>query len=80
MPIWILYIMRFSKMIQPVTKLNAEAGDANVSIPRREYCRCACHQSVCNRAVRDRQYYKNCDTFFERSRQQHRALRQFPSP
>lgn len=69
LPIWIWYIMRFSKAIQPVTKLNMEAGDANVSILAENIAGVHVIKAFATEQLEINKYYKNCDTYFERTRQ-----------
>jgi ABC-type multidrug transport system fused ATPase/permease subunit len=69
LPIWVWYIMRFSKTIQPVTKLNMEAGDANVSILAENIAGVHVIKAFATEQLEIDKYYKNCDTFFERTRQ-----------
>jgi ATP-binding cassette subfamily B protein len=69
LPIWIWYIMRFSKAIQPVTKSNMEAGDANVSILAENIAGVHVIKAFATERYEINKYNRNCDTFFERTRQ-----------
>jgi ATP-binding cassette subfamily B protein len=68
LPIWVWYIMRFSRKVQPATKEFIEAGDTNVSLLAENIAGVHVIKAFATEQLEINKYGKNCDTYFDRTR------------
>lgn len=66
LPLWIWYILRFSKKIQPVQKSVMEAGDRNVSIISENIQGVHVVKAFATESLEVKKYNTNADEFFKR--------------
>lgn len=66
LPIWVIYIMRFSKQIQPITKSTLESDDKNVSIITENIAGVHVVKAFATESAEMKKYSDNCLTFKER--------------
>lgn len=66
LPIWVYYILRFSKRVQPAAKAVMEAEDRNVSLITENIAGVHVVKAFATEKFEIEKYGRNCDTFKER--------------
>lgn len=64
LPIWVWYILRFSKIVQPVAKVAMEAGDRNVAIITENIAGVHVIKAFATEQLEIKRFGRNCDEFF----------------
>ncbi len=77
LPIWTVYILRYSKKIQPVAKSVMEADDKNVSIITENIAGVHVVKAFATEKLEIEKYKANCDTFLTRKLKQIRMFADF---
>lgn len=77
LPIWTVYILRYSKKIQPVAKSVMEADDKNVSIITENIAGVHVIRAFATEKQEVSKYKENCDTFLTRKLKQIRMFADF---
>ncbi len=77
LPFWTIYVLRFSRRIQPVQKSVMEAGDQNVSILTENIAGVHVVKSYGTQALEIQRYAQNADEFFRRVMQRIRLYANF---
>jgi ATP-binding cassette, subfamily B, bacterial len=67
LPVWVWYILRFSKTVQPAAKAAMEAGDRNVAILAENIAGVHVIKAFATEQQEISRYGKNCDDFFQRT-------------
>lgn len=69
LPLWVWYILRFSKKVQPASKAVLEASDTNVSLIAENIAGVHVIKSFATEDQEIGKYNKNCDNYFNRTRE-----------
>lgn len=77
MPIWTVYILRFSRKAQPLVRAAVEAGDRNVSLIAENLAGVHVVKAFAAEPYEIRKYDRSCDEFFERVIARIRAFANF---
>jgi ATP-binding cassette subfamily B protein len=64
LPLWVWYILRFSKIVQPVAKVAMEAGDRNVAIITENIAGVHVIKAFATEQLEIKRFGRNCDEFF----------------
>ena len=76
-PIWVWYILRFGKKVQPVAKAMMEAGDRNVSLITESVAGVHVVKAFATEQHEISKYNDNCDTYFSRVQMRIRLFANF---
>ena len=77
LPFWTWYILRFSRIAQPVAKATMEAGDRNVQLITENIAGVHVIKAFATEKAEIAKYGENCDDFFTKIRQRTRLFANF---
>ena len=66
LPVWVWYVLRFSRTVQPAAKAAMEAQDDNVAILTENIAGVHVIKAFATEPQEIQKYAENCDTFFQR--------------